>query len=110
MKWLRTLVLFDQGNVISSDNWKSLHESYVRSIQSIDNPRGSGTLKLRKKVKLPNGKWRRNGVGYLRLRFLDHIQNTQGWKAEGMVDLSRDREQPAIRLYPSLENYREPIT
>lgn len=110
MKWLRTLVLFDQGDVISSDDWRSLHESYVRSIQSIDNPRGSGTLRLRKKVRLPNGRWLRNGVGYLRARFLDHIQNVEGWKAEGVVDLARDREQPQILLYPSLERYREPIT
>jgi hypothetical protein len=34
----------------------------------------------------------------------------EGWEAEGNVDLKRDREQPAIRLYPSLEAYREPIT
>ncbi len=110
MKWLRTLVLFDQGNVIGSDDWKSLHESYVRSIQSIDNPLGSGRLILRKKVKLPSNHWLRNGVGYLRSRFLDHIQNVEGWKAEGIVNLARDRQQPSIRLYPSLENYREPIT
>lgn len=110
MKWLRTLVLFDQGDVISSDDWKSLHESYVRSIQSIDYPLGSGKLRLRKKVKLPNGQWMRNGVGYLRAQFLNHIQNVEGWKAEGIVDLARDRAQPPIRLYPSLENYREPIT
>lgn len=110
MKWLRTLVVFDQGNVIRSRDWKSLHESYVRSIQSIDNPLGSGTLCLRKKKRLPNGKWRRNGVGYLRMRFLDHIRNVEGWNAEGIVDLARDREQPPIRLYPSLKSYREPIT
>jgi len=110
MKWLRTLVLFDQGNVISSDDWKSLHESYVRSIQSIDNPPGSGKLCLRKKLPLPNNQWLRNGVGYLRARFLDHIQNVEGWKTEGVVDLARDRQQPPIRLYPSLEKYREPIT
>ncbi|MBT9333332.1 hypothetical protein [Paracidobacterium acidisoli] len=110
MKWLRTLVLFDQGDVIRSDDWKSLHESYVRSIQSIDNPRGSGRLCLRGKIRLPNNQWLRNGVGYLRARFLDHIQNIEGWRAEGAVNLARDREQPPIRLYPSLENYREPIT
>jgi hypothetical protein len=110
MKWLRTLVLFDKGNVISSDDWKSLHESYVRSIRSIDNPPGSGKLRLRKKVQLPNKQWQRNGVGYLKSRFIDHIENVEGWKPEGVVDLKRDREQPPIRLYPSLEEDREPIT
>lgn len=46
MKWLRTLVLFDQGDVTSSADWKSLHESYVRSIGSIDFPEGSGSLHI----------------------------------------------------------------
>jgi len=110
MKWLRTLVLFDQGEVISSPDWKALHESYVRSIGDIDNPRGSGRLCLRRKVRLPNGQWARNGVGYLRSRFLEHVRDVEGWEPEGIVELARDRDQPAIRLYPSLEAYREPIT
>lgn len=110
MKWLRTLVLFDNGNVISSDDWKSVHESYVRSIQSIDFPRGSGSLTLRRKARKANGQWDRNGVKYLRSRFLDHMQGAENWTPEGNVDLGRDREQPPIRLYPSLQAYREPIT
>lgn len=110
MKWLRTLVLFDQGDVISSADWKAVHESYVRSIASIEHPRGTGRLVLRRKVRLPNGQFLRNGVGYLRSNFLRHMQDAENWKPEGDVDLSRDREQPAIKLYPSLEPYREPIT
>lgn len=110
MKWLRTLVLFDQGNVISGSDWKTVHESYVRSIRSIDHPKGSGTLCLRRKLRLKNSQWQRNGVGYLRRRFLDHMQSAEGWQSEGDVDLSRSREQPPIKLYPSLEAYREPIT
>lgn len=110
MKWLRTLVLFDQGDVISSRDWRAVHESYVRSIVSIEHPRGTGRLLLRRKVKLPNGQFSRNGVGYLRSNFLRHMQDAELWKPEGAVDLSRDREQPAIKLYPSMEAYREPIT
>ncbi len=110
MKWLRTLVLFDQGEVIASADWKALHESYVRSIESIDNPRGSGRLCLRRKVRQANGQWLRNGVGYLRTRFLEHIRDVEGWEAERSVNLKKDRNQPPIRLYPSLEAYREPIT
>ena len=44
MKWLRTLVLFEQGKLAATSDWRRLHESYVRSIQSIDHPAGSGTL------------------------------------------------------------------
>ena len=109
MKWLRTLILFDQGDVISSEDWKAIHESYVRSIQSIGHPATQGHLLLRRKVRLPNGQFTRNGVGYLRSTFLDHMRDVEGWESEGDVDLSRGREQPAIRLYPSMNPYREPI-
>lgn len=110
MKWLRTMVLFDQGNVISSVDWKNLHESYVRAIASIEHPRGSGSLTLRRKVRLPNSQWKRNGVGYLRKEFLAFMRDREGWEAESDVSLSRDREQPPLLLYPSMEEYREPIT
>jgi hypothetical protein len=110
MKWLRTLILFDRGNLIASKDWEVLHESYVRAISSIDHPSGSGILRLRKKVKLSKNQWQRNGVGYLRKRFLDRMINVENWKPEGIVNLARDRDQPNILLYPSLEDYREPIT
>jgi hypothetical protein len=110
MKWLRTLVLFDKGNLIASNDWAMLHESYIRAIASIDHPNGSGVLRLRKKVKLEQNQWQRNGVGYLRRRFLDHMIEVENWRPEGIVSLARDRDQPTIVLYPSLEEYREPIT
>jgi hypothetical protein len=110
VKWLRTLVLFDQGDVLSSPDWKALHESYVRSIESVDFPEGSRTLTLRRSVRHADGQWSRNGVVYVKQRFFDHMQRVEGWRAEANVDLAADREQPAIRLYPSLEPYREPIT
>jgi len=110
MKWLRTMVLFDRGNVISSPDWKNLHESYVRAIASIEHPRGSGSLTLRRKVRQPNNQWKRNGVGYLRKEFLAFMRDHEGWGAESDVALSRDREQPPLLLYPSIEEYREPIT
>jgi len=103
MKWLRTLILFDQGNVISSPDWPNLHESYVRSIQSIEYPTGSGSLTIRRKTRKPDGKWLRNG-------FLEHMRDVEGWEPEGNVNLARDRQQPPIKLYPSLQDYREPIT
>lgn len=110
MKWLRTMVLFDQGDVISSPDWKNLHESYVRAIASIKHPRDSGSLTLRRKVRLPNNQWKRNGVGYLRKEFLAFMRDHEKWEAESDVALSKDREQPPLLLYPSMEEYREPIT
>lgn len=110
MRVLRTLVLFDQGNITTTSDWQNLHLSYSTSIASIDFPLGSGALTLRRKVRLPNGQTQRNGVGYLRSRFLSHMVQTQGWRNEGIVNLARDRDQSPIRLYPSGEEYREPIT
>lgn len=110
MKWLRTMVLFDQGDVISSVDWKNLHESYVRAIVSIEHPRGSGSLTLRRKVRLPSNQWKRNGVGYLRTEFLAFMRDQERWQAESDVALPKSREQPPLLLYPSMEEHREPIT
>lgn len=111
MKWLRTLVLFDQGDVVSSADWADIHTAYVRSIERIDNPRGSGQLVLRRKTQDSKSKqWNRNGVGYLRSRFLEHMVSDEGWQAETEVDLQHLQQQPELRLYPSLEPYTEPVT
>lgn len=110
MKWLRTLVLFDQGLIAVSTDWADIHESYVASIKSIDFPAGSGRLTLRKKERTSSGQWLRNGVVYLKTRFLSNMTQVQGWNAEGGVDLNRNREQEPIKLYPSGQIYNEPIT
>ncbi len=109
MKWLRTLLLFHKDNVISDSGWDAIHKSFVRSIESIDFPEGSGKLTLRKKTKDPiSNQWNRNGVGYLRNRFLKHMVNDEGWQAEGEVGLQQ--KQPDLILYPSMEPYQEQIT
>lgn len=110
MKWLRTMILFDKGGMISSPDWENLHKSYIRAIASIEHPQGSGSLTLRRKRRLPNNQWKRNGVGYLRKEFLTFMRDHEGWQAESDVALPRNREQPPLLLYPSLEEYREPIT
>lgn len=104
MKFLRTLIIFDKGNVVESDDWRTIHDSYVRSIENIEHPIGSGSFTIRRKQRGPNNKWIRNGVGFLRTSFLNHIVNVEGWRAEGQADLGLGN-QPPIRLYPSLEEY-----
>lgn len=111
MKWLRTLILFDKGNVVTSNDWRTVHESYVRAIGGIDFPKGSGFFKIREKTRIAGtNQWNRNGVNYLRAYFLELMTTQEGWSTEGSVDLSRDRKQPPITLYPSMESYEEPIT
>ena len=110
MKWLRTIVIFNRGGVVSTSDWQTVHESYVRSIQSIDFPEGAKSLGLRRKVRRPDGQWNRNGVVYLKRRFLDHMVNEEKWRAEVDFDIGRDRVAPDLRLYPGLKLHREPIT
>jgi hypothetical protein len=110
MKWLRTIVLFDKGGVMDSEDWRAVHDSYVRSIQSIDFPVGSGKLKLREKHRRPDGQWERNGVKYLRTRFLEHMTYVEGWRDEESFDLEDVATAPECTLYPSMESYTEPIT
>lgn len=108
MKWLRTMIIFDPGDVTSSSDWQKIHESYVKSIQSIDFPEGSQTLTLRRKTKRSDGQWNRNGVSYLKRRFFEHMVQIEGWHAEVNFDLGK-RTAPELKLYPSLELYQEPI-
>ncbi|MDD5387763.1 MAG: hypothetical protein PHD37_00340 [Gallionellaceae bacterium] len=110
MRWLRTLVIFDRGGVVATPDWHVIHESYVRSIQCIDFPEGAGSLTLRRKVKRPDGQWSRNGVVYLKRRFLEHMVNDEHWHAEVGFNLGNDRVPPVLMLYPGMESHHEPIT
>jgi hypothetical protein len=106
MKWLRTLIVFDKGNIQKSFDWRIVHESYVRSIKSMEHPVGSGsfTIRERKRRGPKSKKYFRNGVVYLKEHFLHHIRDVEGWEAEGAADLGLGR-QPPIRLYPTGEEY-----
>lgn len=110
MRWLRSIVVFDNGDVLSARDWDAIHCSYVRSIESIHFPPGSGQLTLRRKLKRPDGQWERNGVGYLKSSFLSHMMDVEGWQPEVNFDLGQDRTPPVLKLYPSLEPHQEPIT
>jgi hypothetical protein len=110
MKWLRTLIVFDRGDIAKSTDWQAIHESYVRSIQRIDFPEHSGSLTLRRKTKRPDGQYNRNGVVYLRRRFLDHMEGDEDWHPEVGFDLGQDRVAPELRVFPSMNLHREPIT
>lgn len=109
MKWLRTLVLFNKGNVMSSEGWNTIHETYREAIKRMEHPPGAGKMILRPKARKPDSsKYWRNGVPYLREHFLRNMLDL-GWSSEGDVNLGQDRQQPEIVLFPSLESYREPL-
>lgn len=109
MKWSRTFILLNSGDVINSQDWSEIHESYIRAIRSIDFPEGSGTLTLRRRTKKPNGQWRRNGVSYLQKRFIKFMTDTEGWEAEAQNDIANKQSPPNLLDYPSKHPYTEPI-
>lgn len=109
MKWVRTLVLFSEGGVVDSEDWRLIHESYVRAIGQIDHPEGGGILTIRRKRSGPDGKPLRNGVGYLKQRFIGHIVRDEGWLEEVTPEV-RFIEQEEITEYPSGEPYKMPPT
>jgi len=108
MKWLRTLIIFNCGDIATSADWKLIHESYVQSIESIDFPEGTKQLKLRKKSRRSDGQWNRNGVVYLKNRFLEHMEQHEKWQPE--ADFKLDNQAPILKIYPGLADYQEPIT
>jgi Restriction endonuclease BamHI len=111
VKWLRTLVLFDKGGIVTSSDWKAVHAAYVRAIQRIEHPAGAGKLTLRrKKYEKESKQWDRNGVSPLKTQFFRSMVGDEGWQAEAQFDIARLSEAPEIRLYPCLDSYREPVT
>ncbi|XQA63225.1 hypothetical protein ACM9XD_07755 [Xanthomonas sacchari] len=110
MKWLRTVVLFDQGNIAHSGDWQQVHESLARAISRIDFPEGSGSLTLRRKTRAAASQWQRNGVGYLKTRFLKGMVHDEGWHPEAQVEVEHLKLQPELHLYPGMTSYKEPIT
>jgi len=93
-----------------TDDWRAVHESLVRAVVSIDFPEGAKSLTLRKKTRLGKSQWRRNGVKYLRTRFLSHMVGSEGWTQEKQVAIEHLKLQPTLKTYPDLTDYQEPIT
>jgi Restriction endonuclease BamHI len=117
MKWLRTMILFDRGDVASSPDWTALHASYVRSINAVKNPDGADRFTLRKRIPIPRKdrkeqqKYWRNGVSSIKRRFYHHLTTVEKWDKEIVSDFGTRRSEleVAMKLYPSGENYKEPL-
>jgi hypothetical protein len=110
------MVLFDRGNVMNEPDWDDLHSSYVRSIQAIENPPGSGTFTIRERIPVPRRgreqqKFLRNGVVSIKNQFYQHLTEVEEWEKEEGLDFGdarADLEVP-LTLYPGREPYREPL-
>lgn len=116
MKWLRTMVLFDKGGVIDEPGWETIHSSFVRSINAIENPSGSGSFTLRERIPIPRvgrvqQKFARNGVVSIKKQFYKHLTEVEGWLPEMALDFGQGVDDLIVplTLYPSKEEHREPL-
>jgi hypothetical protein len=110
MKWLRTMLISSSMAVSQSPEWATVHSSYVRAIQGVVHPPGATSLTLRKRAKLPNSQWKRNGVVELKRQFLTNITELEGWKKEARFDLKGLHPTPQLLTYPDFVPYEEPVT
>lgn len=110
MKLLTTILLFDCGGIAESTGWIELHSAYARAIKGIQFPENSGRLLLRQKSrKAGSTQWNRNGVAYLRNQFLKNMVDIEGWQSESQFELDTLQEEPALRVFPSMDPYSEKV-
>ena len=94
MKFVRTVIVFDQGDLLESRQWVKLHKGYVKALRAVVHPPGNERFIIRKKARkpLPSGapsnQWTRNGVVPIKDQFLKHLK-AQGWLAEQPVVLEQ---------------------
>ena len=95
MKFVRTVVIFDQGELIEGPQWGAMHDAVTRAIDAIVNPLGNDKFVIRRRTpKLDkNGKrtsqWYRNGVVPIRNQFLRRLREL-GWQSERPTGLGRN--------------------
>lgn len=92
MKMIRTVVVFDRGNVVASEDWKAAHETISQAVTKVVHPRGNDQFVIRKRSLKTDAKghltkqWMRNGVVPIRDQFLRHLIDA-GWEPEQSVNL-----------------------
>jgi len=81
-----------------------VHASYANAISRIDHPAGSGLLRIRKKTRLGD-QWQRNGVVYLKQRFLQSMVENEKWQPESAYK-SAGRIKPILQSYPGFATHQ----
>jgi len=110
MKLIRTVIVFDQGDLIESDGWSEMYGIYSNVIARTVNPPGTTQFTIRAKTKVtdPSGKrstqWNRNGVTPIKSQFQELMKNA-ACKAEKHLSLvgylSKVQIKEPLRSYPS---------
>ena len=120
MKLDKSIIVFDRGELISTANWKSIHDICSTGVRKVENPPGSGAFTIRDKRKKvgadgkPSDQWERNGVTKIKDSFFEHLAES-GWKLEKPVGLKSyfngKNEQTAdaiLTQYPTLAPFVDP--
>lgn len=95
MKFVRTMVVFDRGGLIDSEQWATMHESCVKALEAIVHPPGKDQFVIRRKMRKlnaagkPTDQWVRNGVVPIKNQFLANLKSA-GWHAERPTGLARE--------------------
>jgi hypothetical protein len=95
MKFIRTVVVFDQGGLIDTEPWAQMHEAYTGALRRMVHPPGNDHFVIRRKERKlgaggnRSGQWTRNGVAPIREQFLNNLTQA-GWRAEMPVGLFRE--------------------
>lgn len=108
MKLLRTIIIFDKGEIATSEDWRKFHSGYRDAITGIVHPEGSDILKLRKREKIGKSSYRRNGVNPLKRIFLKNMID-MGWESEGQVRIEKEDISVPLKSYPEMIDHYETI-
>ena len=120
MKFVRTVVVFDRGNLLDSKQWARMHEGYVAALRGVVHPPGSDRFIIRKRIKkvnaagLPTTQWMRNGVVPIKEQFLAKLR-LAGWlpeKPAGLIlgspalEQAHEKAEVLMKEYPGNRDYR----
>ncbi|MDP1591231.1 MAG: hypothetical protein Q8M07_25985 [Prosthecobacter sp.] len=119
MKFVRTVVVFDRGNFIASDEWREMHDAMTNALTKVVHPPGNDRFVLRKRARKtdvrgkPTNQWTRNGVVPIREQFFERLTD-EGWKSETSVELEKhtrslesaiQKARVTMQEYPSLREF-----
>ncbi len=120
MKFVRTVIVIDQGHLLDSAQWAAMHETYVGALQGVVHPPGNNRFVIRKKAKKltasgkPSSQWMRNGVVPIKEQFLANLKKA-GWQPEKPVGLERgsvalrtahEKANVLLKEYPGKSDFR----
>ncbi len=119
MKFIRTVVVFDRGNLIESRQWAAMHDAYVNALRGVVHPPGNDQFVIRRKIRkitaagMKSDQWLRNGVVPIKDQFLANLKSA-GWHSEEPV-ASMQRSSSfqthlnadmCLKEYPSRQDFR----